>query len=158
SPHDPGTIYFGGNHVFRSTHRGDEWETISSDLTRGRPGRNPFMGHTLTALAESPLKAGLLYAGSDDGRVHVGRTTAGSWLDISEQIPNVPPDRWITRIECSHFDAATAYLALDRHRNDDRGPYLFKTVDTGTSWRPIMTKLPIEGPIHVVREDPVRKD
>jgi photosystem II stability/assembly factor-like uncharacterized protein len=158
SSHNPRTIYFGGNHVFRSTNRGDDWERISPDLTRGQPGRNAYMGHTLTALAESPLSAGLLYAGSDDGRVHVRRGDHGSWLDISERIPGVPPDRWVTRIECSPFAAKTAYLAIDRHRNDDRRPYLFKTVDAGDSWRSIVSNLPAEGSIHVVGEDPFRKD
>ena len=158
SPHDPRTVYFAGNHVFRSANRGDDWESISPDLTRGRPGRDPTMGHTLTALAESPLQPGLLYAGSDDGRVHVRRGNGVSWLELSAQIPGAPPDRWITRIECSHFAAAMAYLALDRHRNDDRRPYLFKTTDAGATWQPIAHDLPAEGPIHVVREDPSNKN
>jgi hypothetical protein len=158
SPHDPRTVYLGGNHVFRSTNRGDAWEKISPDLTRGQPGRNAYMGHTLTALAESPVKAGLLYAGSDDGRVHVHRGDDASWLDVSDKIPGVPPDRWITCLECSPSAANTAYLAVDRHRNDDRRPYLFKTTDTGDSWQLLVGNLPAEGPIHVIREDPFRKD
>jgi photosystem II stability/assembly factor-like uncharacterized protein len=158
SPHDPATVYSAGNHVFRSTNRGDDWETISPDLTRGRPGRNAYMGHSLTALAESPVKPGLLYAGTDDGRVHVRRGKNGSWIDVSGQIPGVPSDRWITRIECSHFAAGTAFLSLDRHRNDDRRPYLFKTTDGGASWQPLTGDLPAEGPIHVVREDPFNKN
>jgi photosystem II stability/assembly factor-like uncharacterized protein len=158
SPHDSQTVYFGGNHVFRSTSRGDEWERISGDLTHGQPGRHAAMGHTLTALAESPLTAGLLYVGSDDGRVHVRRGPKAGWVEISDAIPGVPAQRWITRIECSPFDANTAFLALDRHRNDDRRPYLFKTTDAGATWQPIMANLPAEGPIHVVRTDPVHKD
>jgi hypothetical protein len=158
SPHDARTLYFGGNHVFRSTNRGDAWDRISPDLTYGRPGRDAAMGHTLTALAESPIKAGLLYAGSDDGRVHVRRGPDTLWTDVSESIPGVPSERWITRIECSPFDANTAYLALDRHRNDDRRPYLFKTTDAGASWQSISGNLPAGGPIHVVRADPVTKD
>jgi photosystem II stability/assembly factor-like uncharacterized protein len=157
SPHDPRTVYFGGNHVFRSANRGDDWEAISSDLTRGKPGRNSYMGHTLTALAESPLKEGLLYAGSDDGRVHVRRGAGAPWLDISDYLPGVPPERWITRIECSRFAEGAAYLALDRHRNDDRRPYLFKTTDAGATWKPLTSNLPPEGSIYVIREDPCNK-
>jgi photosystem II stability/assembly factor-like uncharacterized protein len=158
SSHDSRTVYLGGNHVFRSTKRGDEWEQISPDLTHGGPGRDAAMGHTLTALTESPITAGLLYAGSDDGRVHVRRGPEAPWIDVSNAIPGVPSERWITRIECSPFEASTAYVALDRHRNDDQRPYLFKTTDAGASWRPIMANLPAEGPIHVVRTDPVSKD
>jgi photosystem II stability/assembly factor-like uncharacterized protein len=157
SPHDPRTIYFGGNFVFCSTNRGDDWNKISPDLTRGPPGRNAYMGHTLTALAESPLSAGLLYAGSDDGRVHVRRAENVNWLDVSDKFPGVPPDRWVTHIECSPFAANTAYLAVDRHRNDDRRPYLYRTVDAGDSWQSIVSNLPMEGPIHVLREDPFRQ-
>ncbi len=158
SPHDPRVLYFGGNHVFCSKHQGDDWETISSDLTRGPPGRNAYLGHTLTALAESPVQKGLLYAGSDDGRVHVRRASSTGWLDVSDRIPSVPPERWITRIECSHFAAHTAYLALDRHRQEDHRPYLFKTTDAGMTWQPIAANLPKDGPIHVVREDPRNKE
>jgi hypothetical protein len=79
-------------------------------------------------------------------------------MDVSDAIPNVPAERWVTRIECSPFEANTAYLALDRHRNDDRRPYLFKTTDAGTTWRPIIANLPAEGPVHVVRADPVQKN
>lgn len=157
SPHDSRVLYFGGNHVFRSANRGDDWEAIGPDLTRGKPGRNTALGHTLTALAESPIKEGLLYAGSDDGRVHVRRSVVVPWLDVSDRIPGVPPERWITRIECSHFAEGTAYLALDRHRNDDRRPCLFKTTDAGTTWQPLANNLPHEGPIHVIREDPHNK-
>src|SRR5262249_42124585 len=81
SPHDSKTLYFGGNHLFRSRNRGDQWEVISPDLTRGGPGPSPDMGHTLTAIAESPLTPGLLFAGTDDGRVHVSRDGGASWKD-----------------------------------------------------------------------------
>src|SRR5207302_924230 len=79
SPHDPHTLYYGGNLVFRSRNQGDDWDVISPDLTRGQPGTGPTTAHTLTALAESPLKPGVLYAGTDDGRVHVSRDDGGHW-------------------------------------------------------------------------------
>jgi hypothetical protein len=100
----------------------------------------------------------VLYAGSDDGRVHVSRDGGSSWRDVSAAFPGIPPERWITCIEASHFDAGTAYLTLDRHRNEDRAPYVFRTQDHGATWKPLANNLPASGPIHVVREDPRNRD
>lgn len=157
SPHDSKTVYYGGNFVFRSKNRGERWNIISPDLTRGAPGPSKNTGHTITTLAESPLKAGLLWAGSDDGRVHVSRDGGQSWLDLSDKIP-LPAERWITRLEASRFAEGTAYLTIDRHRNDDRAPYVFKTTDHGNTWKPLTSNLPPGGPIHVIREDPRNKN
>src|SRR5262249_61670921 len=126
SPPAPPTVYYGGNHVFKSTSRGDQWERISPDLTRGGPGPSAYSGHTITTLAESPLKAGLLYAGTDDGKLWVS-DDGKEWTDLSNNVPDVDQggkpgragERWINRRECSHFGAETAYLASTRHRNDD---------------------------------------
>lgn len=153
SPHNARILYFGGNHVFRSLDRGDHWERISPDLTHGKPGSSPDMGHTLTALAESPRKPGLLYAGSDDGRVHVSRDGGASWTDVSSKIPGPPGDRTISRIEASRFSENLAYLAVDRHRSDDRAPYLFRTADAGATWESITGDLPHDASVYVVRED-----
>jgi photosystem II stability/assembly factor-like uncharacterized protein len=153
SPHAPKTLYFGGNCLFRSLDRGDHWERVSPDLTRGRPGLSPDMGHTLTALAESPQKRGLLYAGSDDGKLHVCRDGGVNWTDISDHLPESRPLSTISRIECSHFGEETAYVAVDRHRQDDRHPYLFKTRDCGKNWQPVAGNLPAEAPVYVIRED-----
>src|SRR5207249_12015177 len=120
--------------------------------------RSPDTGHTLTAIAASPRKAGLIYVGSDDGRIHVTRDGGANWKNLSTHIPGVPADRWVTRIECSRFDEGTAYLSLDRHRQDDRAPYLFQTTDYGATWKPLARNLPREGPIHVVREDLLNRD
>jgi photosystem II stability/assembly factor-like uncharacterized protein len=158
SPHDPQTVYYGGNHLFRSRNRGDTWEMISADLTHGDPGPGPSTGHTLTALAESPLQAGLLYTGSDDGRVCVSRNGGRDWMDVSLRLPGVPAQRWITRIACSPFQAGTAWLSLSRHRQDDRAPWLFRTDDFGANWKLAVGNLPREGPIHVVLPDPRRRD
>ncbi|HJT77736.1 MAG TPA: hypothetical protein VJ739_11090, partial [Gemmataceae bacterium] len=154
SPHNPRTLYYGGNHLLRSVDRGDTWQEVSPDLTRGQPGPSADYGHTLTAIAESPRRAGLLWTGSDDGRVCVSLNGGGKWLDVSQRLPGVPAERWVTRLECSHFAEGTAYLALDRHRQDDRAPYLFRTDDYGSTWRRLTDGLPAEGPVHVVREDP----
>jgi photosystem II stability/assembly factor-like uncharacterized protein len=175
SPHDPRTIYFGGNYLFRSrpivrgAGLGDVWNIISPDLTAGPPGPSPNFGHTLTTIAESPLKKGLLYTGSDDGQVHVSLDGGQNWSNVSARIPNVPFDApdipiapnaskgWITRVECSAFAEGTAYLTLDRHRNDDRAPYVFKTEDHGQTWKSITGNLPA-GSVHVIRADPRNRE
>jgi photosystem II stability/assembly factor-like uncharacterized protein len=158
SPHNPQTVYFAGNVVFRSTDRGDSWQMISPDLTRGEPGPSKSTGHTITTLTESPLKPGLLYAGTDDGRLHISRDGGQSWADLSVKVPGVPSDRWVTRVACSAFAEGTAYLSIDRHRNDDRRPYVFKTTDYGESWVALTGNLPADGPVHVIREDPRRAE
>lgn len=151
SPHDAKTVYFAGNHLFRSHNRGGQWDVLGPDLTRGQPGSASFQ-HTITAIAESPRKEGLLYVGTDDGRIHVSRDGGRRWQDISERALGKMMGT-ISRVECSHFDDGTAYLAFDRHREDDRRPYLFKTEDFGQTWTSIAGDLPAEGHVHVVRED-----
>jgi photosystem II stability/assembly factor-like uncharacterized protein len=159
SPHNSTLLYYGGNYLFRSIDRGDHWDVISPDLSKGRPGSNASTGHTITTIAESPLQSGLLYVGTDDGRGHVRRGPGDAWTDVSDNIPDVPSGRWITRIECSHFAPGAAYLTIDRHRQDDRKPYVFRTSDYGATWEALGAspraahKLP-EGPVYVVREDP----
>jgi photosystem II stability/assembly factor-like uncharacterized protein len=152
SPHDANVVYYGGNVLFRSRDRGDRWEVISPDLTLGRPGRSPDYGHTLTTIAESPLRAGVLWAGTDDGRVHLSRNGGRDWTDLSANVPGVARERHVSRVIASYFAEGTAYLALDRHRNDDRRPYLFRTTDYGATWKPLANDLPESGPVYVVRE------
>src|SRR5262249_41039757 len=102
----------------------------------------------------SPVKPGLLWAGSDDGRLHVSRNGGTTWTDLSTRIPDLPPERCIPCIECSPHAEGTAFVAIDRHRNDDRRPYLFKTTDHGETWTPLANNLPESGHVHVVRVDP----
>jgi photosystem II stability/assembly factor-like uncharacterized protein len=158
SPHNPRTVYYGGNHVFRSVDRGDHWEVLGPDLTLGKPGPSADMGHTLTAIAESPVKAGVLWAGTDDGRVLITRNGGAEWINVSECVPGVPLERHVSRIDCSPTAAGTAWLALDRHRQDDRAPYLFRTDDYGLHWKPLHSNLPREGPVYVVRASPRNPD
>lgn len=161
SPHETKTLYYGGNVVFRSTDRGDTWRVISPDLTRGSLGVTyRAMGHTLTALAESPLRAGLLWAGSDDGRVHRSGNGGASWEEVSANVPGLPAPRspreataHVTCIEPSPWRAGQAYLAFCRHRQDDNAPYLLRTRDHGATWEPIRRGLPADAPVHVVRAD-----
>ncbi|MCI0685190.1 MAG: hypothetical protein L0Y71_24085 [Gemmataceae bacterium] len=158
SPHNPKTIYFGGNVLFRSTDRGDTWTIISPDLTRGKPGPNDYRGHALTAVAESPVQAGLLYVGTDDGNLHMSQDGGRQWHNLTDLLPDVPKDRWITRLEASRHQPGGVYVAIDRHRNDDRAPYLFASHDYGKTWTSIAGNLPAEGPIHALREDPRNPD
>jgi photosystem II stability/assembly factor-like uncharacterized protein len=152
SPHDAKTLYYGGNHLFRSTDRGDNWEPVSPDLTRGEPGPSKSTGNTLTTIAESPVKKGVLWVGSDDGRIHVSKDQGTTWTDLSDKVPGVPKERWISRLEASVHGEGTAYLAITRYRNDDRKPYLFKTTDYGATWQNIAANLPAGGPVQVIRE------
>jgi photosystem II stability/assembly factor-like uncharacterized protein len=158
SPHDPKTVLYGGNFLFKSTDRGDNWKQISPDLTYGPPGKSASTGHTLSTLSESPKKAGVIWAGSDDGRVHVTRDGGDKWVDVSGKVPGVPKDRWISRVEASHHAEGTCYLAITRYRNDDRKPYVFKTTDFGETWTNITSDLPHSGSVHVIRESSRNKD
>jgi photosystem II stability/assembly factor-like uncharacterized protein len=158
SPQDGKTLYYGGNYLFRSKDRGEHWTIISPDLTRGKPGLNDFAGHTLTTIAESPLKPGVLYAGSDDGQVVMSPNGGTDWYDLSGTIPALPQSRWISRIDCSAHDDRTVFVAIDRHRNGDLAPYLFKSTDRGTTWASLAHDLPSEGPVHVIRQDPINAE
>jgi photosystem II stability/assembly factor-like uncharacterized protein len=153
SPHNARTVYYGGNHLFRSRDRGDTWEEVSPDLTLGQLGPSSEYGHTLTMIAESPLKAGLLLVGTDDGRVQVSRDGGQRWIDRSDQVPALNGGGWISRLEWSHAAEGTAYLAVARHRLDDRAPYVYRTTDHGATWQSLAADLPPEGPVHVIRED-----
>jgi photosystem II stability/assembly factor-like uncharacterized protein len=158
SPHNPKTIYYGANHLFRSQDRGNTWTIISPDLTRGNPGPNDHRGHTITTVAESPLQPGLLYVGTDDGNVHMTQDGGKNWSNLTDSLPGLPKNRWITRVEASRHQAGVVYLSVDRHRNDDRAPYLFESQDYGKTWTSLAANLPAEGPIHALREDPRNPD
>ena len=168
SPHNPNVLYVTGNHVFRSTDQGSSWEEISPDLTRndvtkmevsGGPisldGTNAEFYCTVFAFAESPVEQGILWAGSDDGLVHVSRNGGDSWQDVTP--PNLPEWALISIIEPSPHDAATAYVAATRYKLDDLKPYLYMTNDFGKTWQKIVNGIPEEDFTRVVREDPERR-
>lgn len=175
SPHNPKTLYFGGNRVFRSTDRGETW-TAGPDLTRGedrntlalmgmKPGpdvlaRNDGVGAwgTITTLAESPILAGLLWAGSDDGFVQVSRDGGKTWRNVTDRVPGPPRKGRISRVEPSHRDAGTVYVSLDRHQDDDFAPYLSVSRDFGETWKALSGSLPRAGWINVIKEHPKNPD
>jgi photosystem II stability/assembly factor-like uncharacterized protein len=146
SARDPKTIYVGGNVLFKSANRGDAWSAISPDLTNEKVA-------TISTFAESPLDAAVLYAGTDDGNVWVTRDGGKNWKNITTKFPGMPGKRWVSRVIASRYQAGTAYLAFDGHRNDDFTTYLFRTADYGDSWKPLAGDLPPATPVRVIRED-----
>jgi photosystem II stability/assembly factor-like uncharacterized protein len=155
SPHNPDIVYHGMQFLFRSLDRGDTWERISPDLSTNNPaemGDIPY--HVLFAISESPLKYGLIYCGTDDGRVWVTKDGGKAWTEI---VAGLPPQKWVSRLAASQYDLATVYMAQNGKRDDDVAPYLWKSVDYGKTWTDISKGIPL-GPINVVREDPVNKD
>ncbi|HMP59034.1 MAG TPA: hypothetical protein PKD86_06745 [Gemmatales bacterium] len=150
SPHNPRTVYYAGNYLFRSLDRGDNWQTISPDLTRGAPG-------TITTIAESPRVPGVLWVGTDDGKLFLPREAGISGIALTERLPG-PGTRTISRVEPSPFEAATCYVTVDRHRNDDYRPYVYKTTDYGQNWTPLHDTLPANGSVHVIRVDRINRE
>jgi photosystem II stability/assembly factor-like uncharacterized protein len=149
SQHNQDVLYFGGNRLYRSLDKGDNWEAISEDLSKGaKKGIVPFA--TITAIHESPLKFGLLYAGTDDGQMHVTKDGGNFWRKITE---GVAQNMWVSRIQASAHDKATVYASLNGYRWDDFTPYLYTSNNYGETWTRIGLDLPNE-PINVVKEDP----
>jgi photosystem II stability/assembly factor-like uncharacterized protein len=151
SPHDPNVVYHGLQYVYRSMHKGDTWERISPDLTGNDPkmlGDIPYQ--TLFALAESPLRFGLLYAGTDDGRLHLTRDGGKSWTELTA---NLPQKKWISRVVPSAFDEGTVYVAQNGKRDDDFAAYIYKSTDFGRTFKSLAGNIP-GGPVNVIREDP----
>ena len=159
SPHDPKTLYAGAQVLFRSRDRGDHWEEISPDLTGNDPKRISGPGVdiqfcTITSIAESPTMAGLIWVGTDDGKVQVTTNAGASWRDVTPNVAQAggPEDAWVTRVCASPAIAGTAYVAKSRLRQDDFRPFLYKTTDFGATWTSIAGNLP-ERSINVVFED-----
>lgn len=155
SPHNHEIIYHGMQYVFRSRDRGDTWERISPDLTRNlKEEMGDISYQTLTALTESPLKFGLLYAGTDDGRVHVTKDGGANWTEITT---GSAPGKWVSRLVASKYDLGTVYMTQNGKRDDDFTPYVWRSRDFGKTWESITGNIPL-GPVNVIREDPVNKD
>jgi len=172
SPHSHTRLYFASQFLYRSDDRGNSWKVISPDLTR-QIDRNTLavMGKiwgpdavakntstalygNVSAIAESPKKEGLLYAGTDDGLVQVSEDGGGRWRKI-DRLPGVPADAYIARIRASQHDAATVYVAAENHQNGDFAPYLLKSTDSGRSWKSISGDLPARGSTYSIAEDHV---
>ena len=149
SPHSRDVLYFGTNKLHRSLDRGATWTTISEDLTSNpEQGDVPF--GTITSIAESPRRFGVIWAGTDEGKLWGTRDGGATWADLSA---GLAPDRWITRVVASRFDEGTVYVAQNGYRNDEFTPYVWRSTDHGRTWESLAGGLPAE-PVNTVREDP----
>ena len=174
SSHNPQTLYLGGQRVWKTVDRGDHWMPISEDLSTrdtakvrmsmARTGgitldaTNAETHGTVTTLAESPVRPGLLWAGTDDGNVWLTRNDGVAWENLTGRFPGVPRGTWASRVEPSSFDSATVYVAFDGHRTDDFHPYVFVSTDFGKTFKAIAAGLPDSEYVHVIREDPRRRE
>ena len=153
SPHNQDVLYLGSNFLHKSTNQGDDWQTISEDLTTGgKKGNVPY--GTITTISESPVKEGVLYTGSDDGIVYVSKNSGKTWKNISG---NLPKELWVSNVYASNHDEKVVYLSLDGYRWDNFSPYLFQSKNYGKTWESISSNLP-DSPINVVIEDNVNED
>jgi photosystem II stability/assembly factor-like uncharacterized protein len=168
SPHDPETLYHAGEQLFKTNDGGVHWEAISPDLTRNDKSKQQPSGgpiniddsgteyyDTIFALAESPVTKGVIWAGTDDGLIQVTRDGGKNWANITPK--DVPEWSRVSQIDASPFDAGTAYVAIDRHQNDDLTPHIYKTSDYGKSWSTIAKGIPDTTFVRAVREDPKKR-
>ena len=162
SPYDPHTLYAGAQVLFRSTDRGGHWQEISPDLTTNDPDKtnrsaagSAIQYCTITTISESPVTAGVIWVGTDDGKVQVTRDAGKTWTDTTKAIAAAggPADVWTSRVYASRFAAGTAYAAKTGRRQDNFKPYLFKTTDYGATWQNIAANLP-QWPVNSILEDP----
>jgi photosystem II stability/assembly factor-like uncharacterized protein len=155
SPHDSSIVYAGYQHLFKSTNRGDSWEQISPDLSDNNPaqmGQNPsaIPYQTIVAIAESPRKKDVIYAGTDDGRLHATLDGGKEWTELTTRLP---VRRWISRVVPSRHADSTLYVTQRGREDDDFAVYVFKSTDNGRTFRSIAANLPA-GPVNVILEDP----
>jgi hypothetical protein len=169
SPHDPNVLYTCSQYVLKTTDGGQSWKKISPDLTKNDPSTLGSSGGPITkdntsveyygtvfTLGESPKKKGVIWAGSDDGLVHITQNGGASWANVTP--PNMPKWGLVSTVEPSPSDAATAYIAIDSHENDDYAPYAYVTRDYGKTWQSITANLPKNSFVRVVREDPHQRN
>ena len=168
SPQNPQVLYFGAQFVLRSSDKGQSWQAISPDLTlrgagansapnsaTGAPPKTEESRGVVYTLAPSPMHAGEIWAGTDNGLIHLTLDNGAHWYNVTS--PDIAEWSQISLIEASPHDAATAYAAVDRHQVDDFNPYIYRTTDSGKTWQKVVLGLPQGAYVHAVREDPKRK-
>ncbi|MGA9421324.1 MAG: hypothetical protein WBW61_03115, partial [Rhodanobacteraceae bacterium] len=172
SPNEKGTVYMGAQFLFRTRDHGQSWDRISPDLTTNDPKKQQQEKSggitvdnsaaeaytTIFSISESPRQAGLIWVGTDDGNVQITRNDGKSWTNVVGNVKGLPKGLWVSWVQASNFDAATAYIAFDRHSFGDMGPYIYKTTNYGQSWTAIVTPKDnkgLRGYVHVIKEDVV---
>ena len=168
SPADPHILYLGSNVLFKTTDGGNNWQIISPDLTREDPGVPPSLSvfvesdpqkgkhrGVIYSIAPSPKDVNLIWAGTDDGLIHVTDDGGKNWQNVTP--PDLSPWSKLAQMDASHFDPGTAYAAVNRFRLDDLHPYIYRTHDSGKSWQKIVNGIAEDEPVNTVREDPERK-
>ncbi|MFC1555439.1 hypothetical protein ACFL7D_12460, partial [candidate division KSB1 bacterium] len=169
SPHNPHTIFFGANHLFKTIDQGETWYLISHDLTKNDdyktikesggltadhgPGGGAEFHGTIITISESPVKAGLIWVGTDDGNVQVTQNGGEDWTNARNNIRGVPEDLWVSRVEASHFEEGTCYVTFDGHRSANFQPWVFKTTNYGRTWTNITSNIPDGQSCYVIKED-----
>jgi len=176
SPHNPARLYFASYRVWKSESRGDDWEPVSDDLTRNEERITlPIMGrqqswdnawdigamsnyNSITSLSESPIKEGVLFAGTDDGYIQISKNGGQQWSQIPASKLGIPSRSFVNDIKADLFDENTVYVALDNHKEGDFNPYLFKSTDLGATWKSISSNLPKRTLVWRIVQDHVNKD
>jgi photosystem II stability/assembly factor-like uncharacterized protein len=168
-PFEPDTVYLGSQFVHKSTDRGENWKSISPDLTSNNPewqkaeesgGITPDVTAaenftTVISIAPSAKERGVIWVGTDDGRVHVTRDGGSNWTSVEKNVQGVPANTWVPHIEPSPHDAATAFVVFDNHRRGDLTPYAYRTADFGRTWQRLASGDDVRGYALVLRQDPV---
>jgi len=171
-PFDHNTVYYGAQVIFATNNGGQSWKVISPDLSTNDPSKiipsggivgdnlGQFAGEVVFAIAPSEVQKGLLWAGTNDGKLWNTRDGGGKWTDLTKNIAGMPAWGVVSKIEPSHFDAGTAYVAVDAHLMDSREPFIFKTTDFGATWKRVNGDLPNKHPLSYVKavaEDPNKR-
>ncbi|HSE43619.1 MAG TPA: sialidase, partial [Acidobacteriota bacterium] len=173
SPNEKGTLYIGAQFLFRTRDHGQTWERISPDLTTNDPEKqkqeqsggitvdnsSAEMHTTIYSISESPKNGKLIWIGTDDGNIQLTQDGGKTWNNVTGNVKGLPPASWVSHVEASRFDPATAYATFDRHTFGDMDPYAYKTTDYGKTWTRIAgPEQGLRGYAHVVREDAVKHD